>query len=360
MNRWLYWGSQLTIIAVIVIASSYATVTTASSGSLHVFPRANDDKVLNVDLNYMANARFSGSFEVTNGSTKDIEMRILDEYNFINWRNGYNFTSITTSGRVSAERFNVLITESGLYHVIFDNSFSESPKDIEFELRHSFTPVFLGLPVSMWILVGGVIISALLSYFQYTREQKRRTSAETNLMAISLAFVVLIGLSWFLSPGIASMISTLLTVVNVFLIIWNLRLAQRNMKIQLLHADRKKSFEKLYSILEKSENYAELIANAKEFMESLDFELLPEKVKREVRDQISRLEAHESEAPWHPQYTPEEMEQMIREYDEGQAEELEEMDEGKRFERDLDSQADSIKWDIRKVIKDYFQEPSEE
>jgi hypothetical protein len=359
MRRWLYWPSQLIIVAVIMISYGYS-VTLDYSDLIHVNPRGNFDKIQKVDLNTMANVKLLGSFEVTNGTTRDIDFYILDKYDFINWKNGYNFTSVYRSARVSADGFDLSIVSSGEYHIVFDNSFTEAPKDVDVEVKLIYAPIFLALPLRIWIFIAGVGLSAFLAYVQYTREQKKPTPAENNLMALALAMIGIIGVASLLSPNVTEMISSLLTVVNVILVVWNLRLTQRNMRIQLTHEDRKRSLAKLYSILENSSNYDELIKGVKPFTETLEFELLPNSVKQEVSARINELEVSESEAPWHIQYSPEELDQMMQQQDEAQAEERETLDVGERYESDLNSQASTAKSQIKRQIKAYFEEPSEE
>ena len=65
----------------------------------------------------------SGKFRARGGSGNDIEVYILDEDGFENWRNGHRASTYYNSGRVTVGRFNVKLSE-GIYYLVMNNNFS--------------------------------------------------------------------------------------------------------------------------------------------------------------------------------------------------------------------------------------------
>ncbi len=53
-----------------------------------------------------------------------MEVAILDDTTFINWRNGHQGASLYNSGKIMAVEIDVSITISGKYHLVFSNTFS--------------------------------------------------------------------------------------------------------------------------------------------------------------------------------------------------------------------------------------------
>ena len=84
----------------------------------------------------MSNPRIEGTFTAS-GANNDIEVLLLDEFQFNNWQNRHEFKSAYTSGRVTADKVRVeLPSEPGKYFLIFSNRFSIfSNKGVVADLR---------------------------------------------------------------------------------------------------------------------------------------------------------------------------------------------------------------------------------
>jgi hypothetical protein len=67
--------------------------------------------------------RVEGRFRAQGGSGNDIEVYIVDEDGFENYRNGHNVPTYYNSGRVTVGRINVNLGE-GVYYIIFNNQFA--------------------------------------------------------------------------------------------------------------------------------------------------------------------------------------------------------------------------------------------
>jgi hypothetical protein len=77
-----------------------------------------------VNTTIMHNARVVGTFEASGGAGDDIEALIITDAVFAKWTQGHNGPTIYDSGKLTASSVNVTISDSGVYHLIFDNSFS--------------------------------------------------------------------------------------------------------------------------------------------------------------------------------------------------------------------------------------------
>lgn len=82
------------------------------------------DASFSVDTSTMHDVTVLGSFTASGGSGNDVEVFIMDDTNFTNWKNGHSYAAIYTSGRVTTDSINVAITASGNYHLVYSNTFS--------------------------------------------------------------------------------------------------------------------------------------------------------------------------------------------------------------------------------------------
>lgn len=88
----------------------------------------------------MENARLIGTFTASGGSGNDIKVYVMDETNYINWKNGHEAYCYYNSGKVTTGSFTVYLS-SGKYYVIYDNTFSiisdkevSTRVDLEYEM----------------------------------------------------------------------------------------------------------------------------------------------------------------------------------------------------------------------------------
>lgn len=68
-------------------------------------------------------ATVAGRFRAQGGSGNDVEVFILDEDGFENYKNGHRVQTYYNSGRVTVGTINVTLG-SGRYYLVFNNSFS--------------------------------------------------------------------------------------------------------------------------------------------------------------------------------------------------------------------------------------------
>jgi hypothetical protein len=76
-----------------------------------------------LEWNFDEVTRVAARFRARGGSGNDIEVFILDEDGFENWRNGHRAPTYYNSGRVTVGRFDVRLGR-GRYFLVTSNTFS--------------------------------------------------------------------------------------------------------------------------------------------------------------------------------------------------------------------------------------------
>jgi len=78
-----------------------------------------------------SNAHISGSFTASGGWGNDIQVLIMDEEAFTNWRNGHQVNVFFTSGIITTDSFDVSVPAGEAYYIVYSNQFSLiSDKDV--------------------------------------------------------------------------------------------------------------------------------------------------------------------------------------------------------------------------------------
>ena len=134
-------------VALIVVVLAILTVPIAAHAQQTVFceaaftvaAHASKDCVIVVPAK-MEGAKIEGRFRATGGPNNSIEVWVLDDDAFVNWRNHHHVNTLYNSQRVTQGTVDVPLPHPGRYHVVFNNDFSIiTPKAIEaqFVLEHS-------------------------------------------------------------------------------------------------------------------------------------------------------------------------------------------------------------------------------
>ena len=76
-----------------------------------------------LEWNFNETTRVAAKFRARGGSGNDIEIYILDEEGFENWRNGHRVQTYYNSGRVTVGHFDVRLAR-GKYFLVMNNKFS--------------------------------------------------------------------------------------------------------------------------------------------------------------------------------------------------------------------------------------------
>lgn len=71
-----------------------------------------------------SNALVSGTFTAGGGSGNDIKVDILDEQNFINYKNNHQGNAYYSSGQVTVGNISVKVPPGQTLYIVYDNTFS--------------------------------------------------------------------------------------------------------------------------------------------------------------------------------------------------------------------------------------------
>ena len=134
-------------VALIAVVLAALTVPMAAHAQQAVFceaaftvaAHASKDCVIIVPAK-MEGAKIEGHFRATGGPDNSIEVWVLDDDAFVNWKNHHRVTALYNSHRATQGTVAVPLPHPGKYHVVFNNDFSViTPKAIElqFVLEHA-------------------------------------------------------------------------------------------------------------------------------------------------------------------------------------------------------------------------------
>ncbi len=85
-------------------------------------------------------AHVTGSFNASGGTGNDIEVLLLEESNFENWKNGHSAPALYSSGHITTGKIDVPLGQTGTYYIIFSNIFSQSEKQVFSDISLTYLP----------------------------------------------------------------------------------------------------------------------------------------------------------------------------------------------------------------------------
>lgn len=127
MKKWTFLLVAILLLLSVVVAGCGKKLVPKSSnvveGVITVNAKDYYHVQFTVDTSTMRVITVSGSFTASGGSGNDVEVFVLSATNYINWKNGHNYSSLYSSGQVTTANFTVPITVSGDYYVVYSNIF---------------------------------------------------------------------------------------------------------------------------------------------------------------------------------------------------------------------------------------------
>ncbi len=114
---------------------------TILNGSTVVQPLNSTGWSVKADMSVMADPTISGHVTASGGAGNDIQVLVLTESDYSNWKNNHTVRPIYNSGQVTAADVRARLPESGTYYVVLSNVFSTfTPKTVEGTLKVSWQP----------------------------------------------------------------------------------------------------------------------------------------------------------------------------------------------------------------------------
>ena len=175
----------------------------------------------------MVNTRVIGDFNTIGGDADDIKVYVMDEYAFVNWKNGHTVQSLFDSGRATTGYINVPV-EHGKFYTVFDNTFSSDKKNSTANISLRYEQAISGFPyISIYILFCSIIAVIVSMFDLYSRKK----SGETTIREWA-SFVILIlfifAISWYLNPSTIPFFATLATLLVAMLTFLNVHLTKKS------------------------------------------------------------------------------------------------------------------------------------
>ena len=83
----------------------------------------------------------NGRFQAAGGSGNDVEVFIVDEDGFVNFKNGHSVPTFYNSGKVTQSNIEARLPGPGTYYLVFNNRFSLiSPKAVTASVKVTYFP----------------------------------------------------------------------------------------------------------------------------------------------------------------------------------------------------------------------------
>ncbi len=90
--------------------------------------------------NDASNARVEGTYTASGGSGNDINIAIMDETAFTNWKNGHQVNVYYNSGQLTTGRIDASVPAGETLYLVYDNTFSSfTDKDVTTKADLLFT-----------------------------------------------------------------------------------------------------------------------------------------------------------------------------------------------------------------------------
>jgi hypothetical protein len=146
-----------------------------------------------VDFASMSAATISGYVQASGGTGNDIDVLVLSDGDFLNWKNGHPVSPLYDSGKVTGAQVFARPSASGTYYVVLSNKFSAlSPKSIGAMLQLMWVPTTViegeqrsahGLKVKLVVCLGALVAALVLLGFALAGSRKRKARAEPERKA---------------------------------------------------------------------------------------------------------------------------------------------------------------------------------
>ena len=146
-----------------------------------------------VDLASMTSATISGYVQASGGTGNDIDVLILSDADFQNWKNGQPVTPLYDSGKATGAQVFARPSASDTYHVVLSNKFSKlTPKSIGAIVQLMWVPTSLieaqqrtahGLKTKLVLSLIALVAALVLLVISLAGSRKKKAAAEPERKA---------------------------------------------------------------------------------------------------------------------------------------------------------------------------------
>jgi predicted nucleic acid-binding Zn ribbon protein len=129
----LIWGASIRRVSLIpkLPAKPHAHIIPIVDGALTVRARGFSARRFVVPSG-ATNVSVDGHFIATGGMGNDVEVFVLSEDSFVNFQNHHSAQAYYNSGKVTESNINAVLPGTGIYYLVFNNSFSSvTPKAVQ-------------------------------------------------------------------------------------------------------------------------------------------------------------------------------------------------------------------------------------
>jgi hypothetical protein len=148
---------------------------------------------INVDLASMTTPTIKGYVQASGGTGNDIDVLILSDTDFLNWKNGHPVTPLYDSGKATGAEVSARPSASGTYYVVLSNTFSAfTPKAVGAKVQLLWVPTALieaqqrttqGLNVMLVLSVMVLVAAVVLLWSSLANARKKKAAAESERKA---------------------------------------------------------------------------------------------------------------------------------------------------------------------------------
>ena len=137
-----------------------------------------------VDLELMAEPRLVGHLTASGGTGNDVEVLVMTETEFVNWKNGHETETLFNSGQTTAIDLDLPLEKTGQYYLVISNLFSGiTPKtvagtvDLKWQLTEAQKTAAAASNTASVVLIGLILLAVAalggwLAWFVANRKRK--------------------------------------------------------------------------------------------------------------------------------------------------------------------------------------------
>jgi hypothetical protein len=98
-------------------------VTNIANGQMAVAPGTSIAYQMTIPVG-ASNIYVTGTFSASGGTGNNVEILVMDQFDYVNWHSGSASSAIYDSGQVTTGNISAHLPSSGIYYLVYSNTFS--------------------------------------------------------------------------------------------------------------------------------------------------------------------------------------------------------------------------------------------